>query len=86
MWVIKYGRHFVYLKYKEYRFETRILALALVVYLWWHFRYSMSIYPVRYIKIYKSEDVVRLKTYSASKTGDYERLKRSTIRKMPRKW
>ncbi len=82
MWVIKYGRHWVYLKYKEYRFETRHYLVALLVYLFLHLRYSLSVYPVKYLKMYKSEDVVRLSTYSAS----YQGRKHESVRKMPRKW
>lgn len=76
MWTVTYGRHFVYLKYKEYRYETRWYILAFFVHQWWHARYTMSVYPVKYVRIYKSDDVVKLSTYNISKEGDYERLRK----------
>jgi hypothetical protein len=69
MWVVIYGRHWVYLKYKEYRYETPKWYLAVAVYLYYHFRYSLSIYPVKYVKMYKTGDVIKLKHYTASFMG-----------------
>ena len=53
MWIIIYGRHFLYLKYKEYRYETSYAFMAFVMYTYYYLRYSMSIYPIKYLKIYR---------------------------------
>lgn len=82
MWTVIYGRHWVYLKYKEYRYETPWAVLAFFVHLWWHCRYSLSVYPVKYIKIYKVQNgVIKLSSFNKSEVGDYERLKRKSIKR-----
>lgn len=73
MWIVIYGRHWVYLKHKEFRFETKYWCLAILVYAWWNFRYSITVYPVRYIKMYKSDnDVINIKSYSRHELGIYK--------------
>ena len=67
MWVVIYGRHWVYVQYKEFRYETPLFLVALVVYWFHHCRYSFSAYPVKYVKIYKvDKNVINFDSYSRS--------------------
>ena len=69
MWVVIFGRHWVYMKHKEYRYESPYWICAVAVHQWWAFRYSLTVMPVKYLKMYKSGDVVDIRTYSVQKAG-----------------
>lgn len=81
MWTVLYRRHFVYIPYKDLRYETARWYIAFVVYQWWYFRYVMSVYPVKSIKTYKVQNnVVNLNSYSKSSLGDYAKFRRKRVR------
>jgi hypothetical protein len=64
VWVIVLGEHFVYIDEKETRFETKSYFLATLVYWLYYVRYVFSIYPEKYVKIYRIENgVAQLGTY-----------------------
>lgn len=77
MWIIVYGRHYVYSNNKEIRFKTKLFLIAFLVYRYFWCRYILSVYPVKYVKMYLVLDnTVDLKTYSSSyltrPRGNYE--------------
>lgn len=70
MWIVIYGRHFVYLRNEESRYETKNYILAVLVYWTFYFRYLLSIYPEKYVKIYRIENnVVDLRKYRRDYQG-----------------
>lgn len=70
MWVVIYGRHWTYVEYKEDRYETPYLILALLVYWQFYFRYVLTMLPVKYIKMYKvQKNVVYMKNYWSDYRG-----------------
>jgi hypothetical protein len=70
MWVVILGCHYVYLQNEESRFETKNHLLALTVYWSFYIRYLFSIYPEKYVKIYRIENnVVDLRKYRIDYQG-----------------
>lgn len=75
MWTVKYNISFSYRESKSYRYDTRFFLLAYAVYLWYGFRYVLTIYPVRELKIFKADDnLFYLKDYSKQKEVRRESL------------
>lgn len=55
MWIVVFGRHFRYVDESEKRYETKSMLMAFLVYALWYCWFVFSIYPKKYIKLYKKE-------------------------------
>lgn len=82
MWVVKFGRHYLYLKHHEFHIETPYRLKALAIYWYFHCWYVLSVFPVKYVKMYKIDsNLIRMKSYQNSYQGRKNGFGKSISRK-----